>query len=137
MALTALAPAFDRSKKALLDRSTGAILRLVPDLKPRPGEKATDRTFLTIIGAILVIGLLGLLGINILLGNDAVRIRELKLQSIAINEEREAILRDLDQTSSPTALAIRAAELGMVPSSSPTFIDLSVTSAEGNQDVNP
>mgnify|MGYP003344804798 FL=1 len=95
MALSALAPAFGRSSKAVIDRSTKAVLRLVPDLKPVAGEQATDRTFYGVIGAILTLGLLGLLGINILLGNDAVRIRELKLESISLNEEREAALREI------------------------------------------
>ena len=63
---------------------------------------------------------------DLLLGNDAVRIRELKLESIALNEDREAALRDLDQVTSPSALAAKAQSLGMVPSQGPTFIDLSV-----------
>ncbi|NDI24373.1 MAG: hypothetical protein EBY87_02375 [Actinobacteria bacterium] len=71
-------------------------------------------------------GLLGLLGINILLGNDAVKIRELKLEALSLNEEREAALRELDRISSPETLAHSARELGMVPSSTPTFLDISV-----------
>jgi hypothetical protein len=133
MALSALAPAFERSRKTVIDRSTKAVLRLVPDLKPIPGEQATDRVFYGVVSGILVLGLLGLLGINILLGNDAVRIRELKLESISLNEEREAALRDLDRMSSPTNLAIQANSLGMVASTSPTFIDLSIRTAAAEQ----
>ncbi|NDE71248.1 MAG: hypothetical protein EB054_00755, partial [Actinobacteria bacterium] len=105
MALSALAPAIERSRKVVINRSAQAVLRLVPDLKPVAGEQATDRVFYGVIGAILTLGLLGLLGINILLGNDAVRIRELKLESISLNEEREAALRELDRVSSPYVLA--------------------------------
>jgi hypothetical protein len=86
----------------------------------------------------LVAGLLGLLSINILLGNDAVRIRELKLEAIAINEEREAALREVAQLSTSEALANRAISLGMVPSGTPTFLDLSQpTEAELAKEVKP
>jgi hypothetical protein len=127
MALSALAPAVAKSRKAVVDRSTRAVLRLVPDLKPTPGEQASDRLFYGLIGLILSLGLLGLLGINILLGNDAVRIRELKLEAIAINEEREAALREVARISTPENLAARAITLGMVPSTTPRFLDLTET----------
>ena len=127
MALSALAPAVAKSRKAVVDRSTRAVLRLVPDLKPTPGEQASDRLFYGLIGFILSLGLLGLLGINILLGNDAVKIRELKLEAIAINEEREAALREVARISTPENLAARATALGMVPSTTPRFLDLTDT----------
>jgi hypothetical protein len=125
MALSALAPAVAKSRKAVVDRSAKAVLRLVPDLKPTPGEQASDRLFYGLIGVILSLGLLGLLGINILLGNDAVKIRELKLEAIAINEQREAALREVARISTPDNLAARASSLGMIPSTTPRFIDLS------------
>jgi hypothetical protein len=83
-----------------------------------------------LIGSILALGLLGLLGINILLGNDAVRIKELKLEAISINEAREEALREVARISTPENLAIKAVSLGMVPSSTPRFLDLSVTTPE-------
>jgi len=127
MALSALAPAVAKSRKAVVDRSTRAVLRLVPDLKPTPGEQASDRLFYGLIGFILSLGLLGLLGINILLGNDAVKIRELKLEAIAINEEREAALREVARISTPENLSARATALGMIPSTTPRFLDLTET----------
>ena len=133
MALSALAPAIERSRKTVVSKSTRAVLRLVPELKPVPGEQASDRVFIGIIGAILAIGLLGLLSINIVLGNDAVRIRSLKLEAIAVNEEREAVLRELASVSGPDALATRATALGMVPASTPTFIALTPASDSGKQ----
>ncbi|MBM3720559.1 MAG: hypothetical protein FJW47_01505 [Actinobacteria bacterium] len=127
MALSALAPAVAKSRKAVVDRSARAVLRLVPDLKPTPGEQASDRLFYGLIGFILSLGLLGLLGINILLGNDAFRIKELKLEAIAINEEREAALREVARIATPENLAARATTLGMVPSTTPRFLDLTQT----------
>jgi hypothetical protein len=125
MALSALAPAFERSRKTVVRKSTQAVLRLVPELRPVPGQQANDRVFYGVISAILVAGLLGLLGINILLGNDAVRIRELKLEAIAINEEREAALREVATLSTSETLAEKAISLGMVPSGTPSFLDIS------------
>ena len=138
MALSALAPAFERSRKAVAKRSSQVVLKLVPELRPIPGQQATDRVFYGVVAGILVAGLLGLLGINILLGNDAVRIRELKLEAIAINEDREAALREVAQLSTSEALATRAISLGMVPSGTPTFIDLSQPAeSEVAKDVKP
>lgn len=131
MALFALAPVVEKSRKAVVDRSTRAVLRLVPELRPVPGEQASDRLFLGLIGFILSLGLLGLLGINILLGNDAVRIRELKLEAISINEEREAALREVARISTPERLAQQARTLGMVPSSTPRFLDISIPTDSG------
>ena len=133
MALSALAPAFERSRKTVVRKSTQAVLRLVPELRPVPGEQASDRTFYGVIAAILIAGLLGLLGINILLGNDAVRIRELKLEAIAINEEREAALREVATLSTSETLAERAISLGMVPSGTPQFVDISVANKDANK----
>ncbi|MEY3254459.1 MAG: hypothetical protein EBS03_01670 [Actinobacteria bacterium] len=125
MALSALAPAIERSRKTVARKSSQVVLRLVPELRPVPGQQASDRVFYGLIAAILAAGLLGLLGINILLGNDAVRIRELKLEAIAINEQREEALREVAVLSTSESLAEKAVKLGMVPSGTPYFLDIS------------
>jgi hypothetical protein len=125
MALSALAPAIERSRKTVVKKSSQVVLRLVPELRPVPGQQASDRVFYGLIAAILTAGLLGLLGINILLGNDAVRIRELKLEAISINELREQALREVAALSTSEALAKKAINLGMVPSGKPYFLDIS------------
>ena len=125
MALSALAPAIERSRRTVAKKSSQVVLRLVPELRPVPGQQATNRVFVGVIAAILIAGLLGLLGINILLGNDAVRIRELKLEAIAINEQREEALREVAQLSTSETLAEKALKLGMIPSGTPRFIDIS------------
>ena len=128
MALSALAPAIERSRRTVVKKSSQVVLKLVPELRPVPGQQATDRVFYGVIGAMLIAGLLGLLGINILLGNDAVRIRELKLEAISINEQREEALREVATLSTSEALAEKAIKLGMVPSGTPRFLDLSIPS---------
>ncbi|MFM1937305.1 MAG: hypothetical protein RLZZ320_163 [Actinomycetota bacterium] len=126
MALSALAPAIERSRQTVVKKSSQVVLRLVPELRPVPGQQASDRVFYGLIATILTAGLLGLLGINILLGNDAVRIRELKLEAIAINEQREEALREVAVLSTSEALAEKAIKLGMVPSGKPYFLDISI-----------
>ena len=126
MALSALAPAIERSTKNVARKSSQAVLRLVPELRPGPGQQATDRVFYGVVAAVLVAGLLGLLSINILLGNDAVRIRELKLEAISINEQREEALRQVAALSTSEALAEKAIQLGMIPSETPRFLDISI-----------
>ncbi len=128
MALSALAPAIERSRRTVVKKSSQVVLKLVPELRPVPGQQATDRVFYGVISAVLIAGLLGLLGINILLGNDAVRIRELKLEAISINEQREEALREVAALSTSEALAEKAIKLGMVPSGTPRFLDLSIPS---------
>ena len=128
MALSALAPAIERSRRTVVKKSSQVVLKLVPELRPVPGQQATDRVFYGVISAVLIAGLLGLLGINILLGNDAVRIRELKLEAISINEQREEALREVATLSTSEALAEKAIKLGMVPSGTPRFLDLSIPS---------
>jgi hypothetical protein len=123
MALAIFEPV-ELSRKLVAAKSTKAILRLVPELRPVAGEKASDRIFFGLIGSILIVGLLGLLGINILLGNDAVRIRDLKLEAIQLTEEREAALREIAQLSDPANLANQASSFGMVENDRIRFIYL-------------
>jgi hypothetical protein len=111
-----------RSRVTLVEKSSRAILKLVPELRPVAGQQASDRIFYGVIGAILVVGLLGLLGINILLGSDAVRIKNLKLEVIQLAEEREAALREISRISDPENLARRATALGMVENNNIKFI---------------
>ena len=53
MALAIFEPV-ERSRKLVAAKSTKAILRLVPELRPVEGEKASDRIFFGLIGSILI-----------------------------------------------------------------------------------
>ncbi len=111
-----------RPKVNLVEKSSRAILKLVPELRPVAGQRASDRIFYGLIGAILIVGLLGLLGINILLGSDAVKIKNLKLEAIQLAEDREAALREIARISDPENLARRASSLGMIENNQIKFI---------------
>ena len=122
MAMTAFAPAINRSKEIFAEKSTQVVLKLVSD---ESSEKQANRKFfakfVTSVGAI---GLMLLLLINTLLAQDAFELTSLKLEAKLVSDEREAIARQIDKLTSPDALARAAAELGMKPSETPTFLSL-------------
>ena len=123
MAIFELAPALEISRKIVREQANKAVLRLVPDIKQ--GTVAPDRTFGIFLGAIFTLGLLALLVINTALAQDAFVLKDLKQQAQILTDQREAILREVAQKSSPDQLAQSAAELGMVASTNPRFLDMS------------
>jgi len=123
MAIFELAPALEISRKIVREQANRAVLRLVPDIKQ--GAVAADRTFGIFLGAIFAVGLLALLVINTALAQDAFVLKDLKQQAQILTDQREAILREVAQKSSPDQLAQSAAELGMVASTNPRFLDMS------------
>jgi len=123
MAIFELAPALEISRKIVREQANRAVLRLVPDIKQ--GAVAADRTFGIFLGAIFAVGLLALLVINTALTQDAFVLKDLKQQAQILTDQREAILREVAQKSSPDRLAQSAADLGMVASINPQFLDMS------------
>jgi hypothetical protein len=127
MAIFELAPALKISRKIVREQANKAVLRLVPDIKQ--GAVAADRTFGIFLGAIFTAGLLALLVINTALAQDAFILKDLKQQAQVLTDQREAILREVARKSSPDQLSQSAAQLGMVASTNPRFLDMSA----GNQ----
>ena len=123
MAIFELAPALKISSKIVREQANKAVLRLVPDIKQ--GAVAADRTFGIFLGAIFTAGLLALLVINTALAQDAFILRDLKQQAQVLTDQREAILREVARKSSPDQLSQSAAQLGMVASTNPRFLDMS------------
>lgn len=125
MAIFDLAPAIERSRKAVSETTAKAVLRLVPEMES--GKQASDKGFVIAISSIFITGLLALLIINTALAQDAFKLQELKQQATVLADQREAILRVVAEKSSPENLAASAAKLGMVASTNPRFLDLSAT----------
>ena len=61
---------------------------------------------------------------NILLAQDAFTLSALKAEAKVVADQREAINRQIEASSSPEALAAKARALGMRPSESPVFLNL-------------
>ena len=125
MAIALLSPTIARSRAAVIDRSTKVVLRIVPELRVEAGEEIHLRAFMTILGALFMATLVALLFINTSLNQDAFALQHLKHQMNVVNDQRDAILRDAALKASPDALAATAEKLGMVPNTTPSFIDMS------------
>lgn len=107
------------------------LLTLVPNFDLEERVKNT-RVFAVIIGLISAITFAGLLSINTLLTQDAITIQKLKIESLQLNEDREATIKALEQISNPAALAAAAEALGMKPSENPQFLDLNAATVFSN-----
>jgi hypothetical protein len=128
MAIPLLSPTIARSRAAVINGSTRVVLRLVPDLRVEAGEEINLRAFMTVLGGIFMASLIALLVINTSLNQDAFVLQRLKHQMNVVNDQRDAILRAQAEKSSPVSLSAAAIKLGMTPSTTPSFIELS-----GNQ----
>ncbi len=122
MAITALAPAINRSKNKVIERSSEVALRLVPKIDM--DKRADQKVFILFLTGIGVLGLVSLLFINTLLAQDAFKLSKLQLEARLLTDQREAYIRQLDRISSPMALAAAVTEMGMRPSATPTFLNL-------------
>ncbi len=123
MAIFELAPAIEISRKIVLEKTNKVVLRLVPEIKS--GEDAAQRTCAVFIATIFTAGLLTLLVVNTALAKDAFLLKQLKQEAQSLTDQREAILRQVAQKSSPEKLAEQASELGMIASTNPKFLDMS------------
>jgi hypothetical protein len=119
---TSRTPIVERSRQAVAAKSAQVILKLVPDVSS--GARATQKYFATFLSGVTVVGLLALLGVNTLLAQDAFKLSNLKIQAKTLADQREAVARQMDSISSPAALAHQARLLGMKPSDSPVFLNL-------------
>ena len=117
----------DRVKDVRKTSFARAALRIVPDLDVRNAESVDIRTFIGIIAAIFLSGLIALLAINTSLTADAFRAEHLKIELASINSQRDVILNQVAKYSSTNQLAQSASKLGMKPAESTSFVDLTVT----------
>lgn len=84
----------------------------------------TSRTpFVLLMVLLLGGGLLGLLLLNTALNQGSFEQSRLKKQNARLSDEEQALRRELEAVSAPSELARRAEELGMVPGTTPVFID--------------
>ncbi len=122
MAITALAPVINRSRKKVIERSSEVALRLVPKIDI--DKRADQKVFILFLTGIGALGLVSLLFINTLLAQDAFKLSKLQLEARLLTDQREAYIRQLDRISSPMALAAAASKMGMNPSANPQFLNL-------------
>jgi hypothetical protein len=118
-----------RERKAVTERTAEIILGLFPDVNS--GARATHKYFAKFLTIVSLVGFLALLGINTLLAQDAFTLSNLKLEAKQVADQRDAINRSIDSYAAPENLAALAAELGMRPSETPVFLDLTAKTESG------
>ena len=111
-----------KNRKPVGERTAEVILGLFPDVSS--GARATQKYFAKFLTIVSVLGFLALLGINTLLAQDAFTLSNLKYEAKQLADQRDAINRSIDSFAAPENLAAAATLLGMRPSETPVFLDL-------------
>ena len=89
---------------------------------PRPsGNPPARAPFVLLVSAILGGGLVLVLLINTWLAQGSFTVKRLQDQQTALRNQAQAVAQQIAAQSAPDALAVRAAELGMVPAPNPVF----------------
>ena len=104
----------------------GARLHVVPRV-----QRARGSHFVVLVAGMLVSGLIGLLLLNLSMQKGAFELARLQEQTVALRTGEQALTFELDRLGSTQHLYRRAQALGMVPSSSPVFLDLTDGSVIG------
>jgi hypothetical protein len=111
-----------KNRKPVGERTAEVILGLFPDVSS--GARATQKYFAKFLTIVSLLGFLALLGINTLLAQDAFTLSNLKYEAKQLADQRDAINRSIDSYAAPENLAAAATLLGMRPSETPVFLDL-------------
>lgn len=97
-----------------------ALLTVVP-----VGEPAAPRApFAAAVVALLVSGLIGLLVLNTVLAKDAFQLHALQVEGRKLADREQVLTREVEALRAPSALAEKAAALGMVQAGPPAFLRL-------------
>jgi hypothetical protein len=110
------------AKKQVAERTAEIISGFFPDISA--GARVTHKYFATFLTVVSGIGFLVLLGVNTLLAQDAFTLSNLKDEAKTVADQRDAINRKIDSYAAPERLAAAAYALGMRPSETPVFLDL-------------
>lgn len=116
-------------RTAVAAPSPRARLRIVPNAAP----DATRAPFFALCAAILVAALLGALALNTTMAATSYTLRDRASTLASLEEQRETLATDLENTTSPAQLTLRAQQLGLVPSDGVTYVRLSDHTLIGGQ----
>jgi len=106
-------------------RSAG--LRLVAPVRHR----ARKAPFVAVLLAVLGLGLVGLIVLSTIMQAQSFAMSELSSKNEELRIERQGLTRELQDLRSPSALADKAHEAGMVPPATPVFLKLADGSVVG------
>lgn len=94
------------------------VLTVVPSAAPSHGG------MLVVCAGLILSGLLMLLFLNMSLAEGSFRVHELQREAGELAETETALEQSITAVSSPASLAAQASRMGMVPASSPAFLNL-------------
>jgi hypothetical protein len=122
-----------RSRVARLRPETRSLPRL--SVVPPRRSSARSGPFVLLVSAILVIGLVGLLLLNLSMQKASFRLAALESEASHLQTREQSLDMKVDRLSSSDRLAAEARQLGMVPNRNPVFLDLSDGSVIGDPAV--
>lgn len=93
-------------------------------LAMRPIANLGNRTFLLLVAAALAMSLVVMLALNTLMAKGSFQRYELMTQKSSLVIQEQALANELALLDTPSALAERADEMGMVMNPNPVFVDL-------------
>lgn len=132
--MTAFVPVIVRSRELIAEKTNQVALKIVThDSESKQADRKFFALFISITG---VVGVALLLLINTLLAQDAFELSRLKAESRLVSDQREALARAIENSSSPSALARSATVLGMRPSDSPIFLNLDASTQKAGIKLN-
>ena len=102
-----------------------ATIRARLSLVPARHTTAKRTPFVVLIGAILAIGVVGLLMFNTHMQQGAFTVTDLQQKADALAAKKQGLDMELADLRDPQALAIRGRNLGMVSPEDPAFVRLS------------
>ena len=108
-----------RGAKAL--RNARPHLRMVSPLRP---ERASRGLFALIVTGVLVAGMALVLVINTSLAQGAFTVSELKAEQATLVQQEQSLSEEVAAAAAPDVLSAKARALGMVPSTTPVFINV-------------
>ena len=108
-----------RGAKAL--RNARPHLRIVSPLRP---ERASRGIFALVVSGVLIAGMGLVLVINTSLAQGAFTISELKQEQAALTQQEQALSEVVAAAAAPEVLAKKARAMGMVPATTPVFLNV-------------
>jgi len=93
-------------------------LRVAP---PAP-VSAPRAPFVALVLVLVLIGVIGILVLNTRIAENAFRLDALRTKQSTLDRDEERLRSDLASKESPVTLAMRAKQLGLVPSRTPAFL---------------
>lgn len=125
--MSAVHAAGSTARRLVGDQWRTASLRLVPT----PGRRAPRAAFVSLVLAVLGVGLVGLLLLTTAMQQRAFALFEIENEIASLREQRQMLTAELAQLEAPAALAEAATGIGMVPNDTPAFLDLDAGALRG------